>query len=180
MSEQPLRGRFLVATPTLTDDNFAHSVVVVLEHGGEGTVGVIVNRPSDVALAAALPGWQALAAEPTLVFVGGPVQRDAIMGLARTYGSGESELEIMPGLGIVDLGEDPTLIEAPLAGVRVFAGYAGWSAGQLESEIAAGGWFVVDGRPDDVFSDDPDTLWERVLRRQGGVFRTIPADPTEN
>lgn len=178
MTEQ-LRGRFLVATPALTDDNFDHTVVLVLEHTGEGTIGVVVNRPSEVEVTAALPEWQTLAAEPARVFAGGPVQQDALIALGRTYG-GEGEGHVLGGVRIVDLRTDPTLVEAPLAGVRVFAGYAGWGAGQLSGEIAAGGWFVVDARADDIFSTDPDTLWQRVLRRQGGVFRTIPADPTAN
>lgn len=180
MNEQSLRGRLVVATPALADGNFAHAVVLMLEHNAEGAVGVILNRPSDTALSDTLPDWAALAADPPVVFVGGPVQPEAIIAVARTFGPTEDVQAVLPGVGVVDLSGDPTLIGAAIAGVRVFAGYAGWGSGQLEGEIAAGGWFTVDARPEDVFADEPGGVWRRVLRRQGGVFTTIPADPTEN
>ena len=180
MADQSLSGQLIVATPALTDGNFAHTVVLVLEHNPDGAVGVVVNRPSDAALATALPSWAALAAEPDVVFVGGPVQPQAIIALARTYGPTEGVQPILPGVGVVDVSGDPTLVGTVIAGVRVFAGYAGWGGGQLEEEVAGGGWFVVDARPEDVFTDEPGSLWRRVLRRQGGVFTTIPPDPTAN
>lgn len=180
MSTEPLTGRLIVATPALTDGNFAHAVVLVLEHSAEGAVGLVVNRPTEATLTEALPGWVALAADPGVLFVGGPVQREAIIALARTYGPTEGVQQIVSGVGVVDVSADPTLVGAAIAGVRVFAGYAGWSGGQLESEIAVGSWFVVDARPEDVFTDEPEALWRHVLRRQGGVFTTIPTDPTAN
>lgn len=179
MSDE-LTGRLVVATPALTDGNFAHAVVLVVEHNDDGAAGVVVNHPSDATVTATLPGWASLAAEPGVLFVGGPVQREAIIALARTYGPTDGVQPILPGVGVVDVSADPTLVGAVIAGVRVFAGYAGWSGGQLESEIAVGSWFVVDARPEDVFTDEPDALWRRVLRRQGGVFTTIPPDPTAN
>ncbi|HVL98154.1 MAG TPA: YqgE/AlgH family protein [Egibacteraceae bacterium] len=182
MSTAFLTGRFVVATPALTDGNFAHTVVLLLEHKTDGAVGVVVNRATDAALSVALPRWATLAAEPAVVFAGGPVQPDALIGLARTYGppEGDGLAAIFPGVGVVDLSADPTLLGAAIAGVRVFAGYAGWGGGQLETEIAAGSWFVVDARAEDVFTEAPGALWRGVLRRQGGVFTTIPADPTAN
>lgn len=179
MSED-LTGRLIVATPALADGNFAHAVVLVVEHDADGTAGVVVNRPSDAAVTATLPRWASLAAEPGVLFVGGPVQREAIIALARTYGPTDGVQPILSGVGVVDVSADPTLLGAVIAGVRVFTGYAGWSGGQLESEIAVGSWFVVDAHPEDVFTDEPEALWRHVLRRQGGVFTTIPTDPTIN
>lgn len=180
MSEDSLRGRLVVATPALTDGNFAHAVVLLLEHSDEGALGLIVNHPSDAALHDAVPEWAPLAAEPAVVFVGGPVQPEAVIALARTYGPAEAVQTVLPGVGVVDMSTDPTQVGTAIAGVRLFAGYAGWGAGQLESELATGSWFVVDARPEDVFADEPEAVWSRVLRRQGGVFTTIPADPTAN
>lgn len=180
MSEHSLAGRLVVATPALADSNFSHAVVLLLEHTAEGAVGVIINRPSETPLQTAVPDWQSLAAEPAVLFLGGPVQREAVIALARTYGPTEQVQAVLPGVGVVDLGGDPTLVGAAIAGVRVFAGYAGWGPGQLEGEIATGSWFVVGGRPEDVFADDPAGVWQRVLRRQGGVFTTITTDPTAN
>lgn len=180
MTEQPLGGRLVVATPGLTDGNFAHTVVLVLEHHDEGAIGLVLNRPSEAAVADALPDWATLATAPAVVFLGGPVQREAVIGLAHTSASGEDTPQILPGVGVIDLGGDPALLTDRIDDVRIFAGYAGWGGGQLEEEIAAGGWFVLDARVDDVFATYPDELWRRVLRRQGGVFTTIPTDPSRN
>ena len=175
-----LRGRLVVATPALGDPNFAHSVVFLLDHTEEGALGVILNRPSTVEVSETLPHWEVLAARPGVVFIGGPVQPEAVVALGR--GGDESD-EVQPvgdGVGIVDLRADPLGLIGELAGLRLFAGYAGWGAGQLEEEITQGGWFVVDALPEDVFGDQPEDLWEEVLARQGGVFRTISQDPTLN
>lgn len=170
----------MVATPALADGNFAHAVVLLLEHNADGAVGLIVNRPSDASLVAALPEWVSLAADPPVAFVGGPVQPDAIIALARTYGPSDGVQPVLPGVGVVDLSADPTELGTAIAGIRMFAGYAGWGGRQLESEIDQGSWFIIDAEAEDVFSDEPGALWRRVLRRQGGVFTTIPADPTAN
>jgi putative transcriptional regulator len=83
-------------------------------------------------------------------------------------------------LGVVDLRADVTLAQGEIAGMRLFAGYAGWEGGQLEDEIAAGAWFVVAPQPDDALTTAPDELWRTVLARQGGLFKTVPLDPSLN
>ncbi len=168
-----LRGRLIVATPSLVDPNFAHTVVFVLDHTDEGAVGVVLNRPSNVQIASALPGWERLAVSPPMVFVGGPVQPTGVICLALSAGSIET----------VDPTVAPEEISAPVDQVRVFAGYAGWGAGQLEAEIAQGAWFVVDGFPEDAMSGAPDHLWRAVLRRQSGrlkLFANYPVDVSMN
>ncbi|MBA2530409.1 MAG: YqgE/AlgH family protein [Euzebyales bacterium] len=169
-------GRLLVATPSLVDPNFAHTVILLLEHGDEGAVGLVVNRPSEVALSTALPQWRGTAVHPPVVFLGGPVQRDAVIALGRVDGPVAGAQPILAGVAVVDLSE----FAAGEADVRVFAGYAGWGAGQLEDEVASGGWFVVDARPPDPFSAQPEGLWAGVLQRQGGLFATVSPDPTMN
>lgn len=180
MSSERHAGRLLVATPDLADPNFTHTVVLVLEHNDEGAFGVVLNRPSDVAVSSALPGWEALAAAPDVVFVGGPVQQDGVVALGRADEAAVFEQQVLPSIGVVDLEQDPVLAAVDLEIVRLFAGYAGWSPGQVEAEITEGGWFVVDADPGDVFSDDPEDLWRAVLQRQGGVFTTVPEDPSLN
>ena len=173
-----LRGRLLVATPTLSDPNFAHSVVLVLDHDDEGSLGVVLNRPTQVEVGAVLPRWRGLAASPEQVFIGGPVQPDGVLALADGRGDGDALTLVRDGVGVLDLDADPDTLA--LRRVRVFAGYAGWGGGQLEAEIERGDWFLVDARAEDVFSAAPDALWGDVLHRQGGTFRTIPPDPTLN
>lgn len=182
---EPLKGRLLVATPSLNDPNFARTVVLSLEHADDGAVGVVLNRPSATDLADPLPGWQRLATDPRVVFVGGPVSPDAAICLARSWPDElvEAYQPLIGSLGTVDLSADPDDVAGALAAIRVFVGYAGWGPGQVEDEIESGAWFVVDAHPDDALSPDPDLLWETVLRRQHGtlaMFANFPTNPSMN
>ena len=180
MSGDTLRGRLVVATPALGDSNFSHTVVFMLDHGDDGALGVVLNRPSDIEVSSALPQWEVLTASPRLLFVGGPVQPEAVVALGKV---GDEIADVQPvggGVGLVDLRTDPLALIGQVGGLRLFAGYAGWGPGQLEDEIAEGGWFVVDAHAEDVFGDHPDDLWLEVLARQGGMFHTISHDPSQN
>lgn len=174
-----LQGRLLVATPELADPNFALTVVLIIDHTDEGAVGVVLNRPSDLEVEEAVPEWAGLAADPPVVFVGGPVRPNALIGVARAdTPPPDGWEEVLPGLGVINLGDhEPDRVEGAL---RVFAGYAGWGGEQLEGEIAEGAWFVVDAEVDDVFATDLANLWTVVLRRQGGIFTTVTTEPSLN
>jgi putative transcriptional regulator len=178
-------GRLLVASPALADGNFDRAVVFVLDHDEEGALGVILNRASAVTVGETLMGWNELAAEPPVLFGGGPVEPTAIVALGRatTSVAPDGWTPIIDRIRLVDLDDDPALAAADLERVRVFAGYAGWAPGQLEEEIEQGAWFPVDAEPTDVFTDDPESLWHEVLRRQPGELRllsTFPDDPSMN
>jgi putative transcriptional regulator len=181
---ESLRGRLLVATPPLVDPNFDRSVVLVLEHGEEGALGIILNRPTDASLASVLPEWHPLASAPGVVFSGGPVATEAVIALAR--GGNESAagwVSVLGEIGTVDVGGDPVDLDFPLRALRIFVGYAGWGPAQLEAEIEQDAWFVVPTRETDPFSTDPEHLWRDVLRRQRGriaMFANHPDDPTVN
>ena len=149
-----LAGKLLVALPVLRDGIFDRSVVLLLDHDEGGAVGVVLNRPTTTHLGDPLPTWEPLAAEPAVVFVGGPVQPELAIAIGR---DGDT-------IDTVDLDSDPAL--ATVGIVRVFAGYAGWSAGQLEDELAQQAWVVVDSEPGDAFRADADDLWHTVLARQ--------------
>jgi putative transcriptional regulator len=175
-----LKGKLLVATPRLTDPNFFRTVVLLLEHGEEGALGVVLNRPSRTALAEPLPQWEELAAQPAVVFVGGPVAPDAAICLARvTTDPSAGFRPVLDRVGTFDLERDPALAATEVEGLRVFAGYAGWAPGQLEAEIAARGWFVLDALPDDALSPHPAELWSAVLRRQRLPLRMLAAYPLD-
>lgn len=181
-----LLGRLLVAAPVMVDPNFDHTVVLVLEHSHEGALGVVLNRPTEADVFSVLPRWESLVAEPTVIFEGGPVSPTAAICLARA-GDAWTEREgwkpLFGGLGTVDLELAPDEVGAPVEKVRVFAGYAGWGPGQLDDEVEEGAWFVLDALPADALSAEPVTLWEAVLRRQGGplaLVATFPADPSLN
>jgi putative transcriptional regulator len=185
MSSGSLRGRLLVAMPVLQDPNFDRTVTLLLEHTEEGALGLVLNRPSDTELDDPLPEWGPLAAEPPVVFVGGPVALDGAIGLARAADPVPSEgwAPLFDDLGTVDLRRSPEEIEAPLERLRVFLGHAGWGPGQLEGELAEEAWAVVDALPDDPLSEDPFGMWRRVLRRQSGRLAWLanhPPDPSLN
>ena len=198
MPERPRRGRLLVATPAIGDPNFERTVVFVLEHDDGGTLGLVLNRPSDLAVHDPLPAWDPLAAVPPVVFVGGPVEQGAaIVGLARRApgalpgaghpgghpsGEGPGFRLVWGSIGTLDLSLDPDELPG-VEEVRVFAGYASWGPGQLDQELAVDAWFVVDAEAGDVLAADPDTLWSSVLRRQGGDLALVSycgPDPSRN
>lgn len=185
MPADNLTGRLLLATPALTDANFERTVVLVLAHDGAGALGLVLNRPTEVRVADVLDGWAPLAADPAVVFEGGPVQPEAAICLAWRSASG-SPTAFKPvdrRLGTVDLSVDPLQMVGELERMRIFAGYAGWGAGQLEGEVSAGAWLVFEALPDDAFAPRPENLWSTVLRRQGGMLAALaqyPADPALN
>lgn len=178
-------GRLLVATPVIGDPNFERTVVLLLEHGDDGAFGLVLNRPSDLDLLDLLPEWSGVATSPRVVFVGGPVEPQQAISLARAdpARTGPAWRPLVGDIGTLDLDRTPAEVGPGLVELRVFAGYAGWGAGQLEGEIAAGAWFVVDAEPADVFAKHPDELWSQVLGRQEGVtawFARYPDDPSSN
>jgi putative transcriptional regulator len=219
----PLRGRLLVASPRLGDPNFDRAVVVVLDHTPDGALGVILNRPTHAPVGEILDPWVALAERtpPSVVFAGGPVAHNAVIGLARRNDAAADPLStavgsddgsattgpddrstprdqddapdelvssvpwrpVLGSVGTVDLSVDPVDQPLPLDGVRLFAGYAGWSAGQLDTEMDADAWFAVDAVPGDVFTPRPDELWRDVLKRQHGglaLLASYPPHPSVN
>jgi len=179
-------GMLLVATRALLDPNFAESVVLVLDVDDDGALGVVINRPSGVPVAQVLDGWDAVVDEPDTLFVGGPVSPEGALavGLLRTDADVPDGFRGFAGrLGLVDLDAPVERVNGSLAGMRIFAGYAGWGAGQLEAEIDDGSWHVVPGEGPDVFRVDTTTLWRDVLRRQPGErawSSTQPLDPELN
>ena len=181
-----LSGRLLVASPMLTDDNFRRTVILMLDHGDDGALGLVVNRPMEVDVSTVLPAWQPYTTAPGRLFQGGPVQLDSALGLVAMPGTTSEPVGVrllIGSIGLVDLDAPPEVIVSGLAGLRIFAGYAGWSPGQLEGEIAEGAWYVVDAEPRDAFTDSPEGLWREVLRRQRGklaMVSTYPDDPTQN
>ncbi|TDE11799.1 YqgE/AlgH family protein [Jiangella asiatica] len=180
-----LTGQLLVAAPTLRGSTFDRAVVLMLSHDGDGALGVMVNRPTDVLVGDVLPAWMPVVSEPGVVFQGGPVSLDSALGLVAVHGSDEplGVRRVRGRLGVVDLDTPAEIIEPAVSAMRVFAGYAGWAPDQLEGEIDEGSWFVVDAEPTDAFRTDAEDLWAMVLRRQGGqlaLMASFPADPSLN
>ena len=179
-----LIGRLLVATPAIESGPFCRSVVFVLDHDADGTLGVIVNRPLLADVEDVLPDWAGLVDAPVCLFDGGPVGSDSALAVGLVTGAVPPVgWRPMAGrVGLVDL-DGPVPTGGSLAGLRVFAGYAGWGPGQLDDELDEGAWLVVDADERDLVSPRPESLWRDVLRRQEGDVRfwtTFPDDPSTN
>jgi putative transcriptional regulator len=181
-------GTLLLANTDLHEPTFRRSVIYIVEHNDGGTLGVVLNRPSETAVYNVLPQWAKLAAKPKTMFIGGPVKRDAALCLAvLRVGAVPDDV---PGLrhvagrmAMVDLDADPDSIAPLVEGVRIFAGYSGWTIGQLEGEIERDDWIVLSALPSDVVAEPRADLWGRVLRRQPqplSMLATHPIDVSRN
>jgi putative transcriptional regulator len=171
-----LRGHLLIAAPSLFD-YFRRTVVLVIEHTGDGAMGVVLNRESEAAVAAVVPVLADLARDEDRVRVGGPVSPESVVALGDFEDPDEAGTQVVGTIGVLD----PDRPHTSLRRLRVFAGYAGWAAGQLDAEVEQGAWIVEAAEPDDPFRDDD--LWTAALARKGGtyaVLATMPADPSLN
>ena len=184
-TEPPAAGRLLVAAPELKDPSFAGAVVLLLDHDEDGSLGVIVNRPTAVVVSSVLPAWTPSISPPEVLFEGGPVSRDSALAVARVLGDDDPVgfRRIVDDLGIIDLDTPVDVMVQAIGDLRIFAGYAGWGAGQLAGELDEGSWYVVDALPRDVFGPDVSRLRQAVLRRQPGELAwlsTRPENPSQN
>lgn len=177
-------GSLLVSATDLSEPTFRRSVVYIIEHTVSGSFGVVLNRISDTSVEAMLPQWTPLSAPPKTLFVGGPVHRSSALCLG-TLRVG-AVVDDVPGIRrvdgrvvMIDLDSDPALISRYVEGIRIFAGYAGWSAGQLEGELRNEDWMVVSALPYDVFAPAHIDLWARVLRRQPLPLALLATHPIE-
>ncbi len=176
-----LSGQLLIAGPDLWDPNFRRTVVLIARHDDDGAVGVVLNRTAEATVGDAAPALAELVGPDDPLFLGGPVQPQAAVVLA--------EFEHPENVDVVAFGSIGFLVDEDPGGVggilraRVFAGHAGWGAGQLEAEMEEDSWIAEPALPGDVFTPDPDRLWSHVLRRKGGQYRmlsTMPFDPAMN
>jgi putative transcriptional regulator len=182
----PRPGDLLVASVALADGVFNATVVLVLDADGDGALGVILNEVSPTALESVLPDWVPVVSEPRLLFHGGPVSPNGAICLAKVRTSGEEPpgwRRLFGDVGLLHLDTPVEIVAGAYDDLRIFAGYSGWAAGQLESEIDDGMWHVVGAEPGDVFGAEPLDLWRVVLRRQRGplaLFSTWVEDPSQN
>ena len=176
---ESLRGKLLLASPTLLDPNFARTVVLIAEHTDEGAMGLVLNRPAETLVADAVPDLSELADSGAPVYVGGPVASDSVIVLAEFDEPALAGVLLDEDLGFVGSGSDDLGDVADgVRRARVFAGHSGWGPGQLEAEV-----LVEPPRREEIFSDDPDSLWAAVLRRKGreyALLATMPPDPSVN
>ena len=179
---ESLRGRLLISSGGLFDPSFRHTVVLVGEHNPDGALGVVLNRALDVTAQEAVPALSALVPAGEPLFQGGPVQPASPVLLAELSHPELADILIFGNVGFL-VGEVPADVQPGILRARVYAGYSGWAPGQLEAEMAADSWIIEPAREEDVFTDEPDLLWSRVLERKGPEYRRLsrmPYDPSMN
>jgi putative transcriptional regulator len=177
MAQSPEMGRLLVASPSLEDPNFSETVLLILYHDQDGSLAIAINRPTWVAPAEAFPDMAPLAEFAGPIYFGGPVAPTQVIVV---FDSGGREPENSRRIiGNIYVTTDPAMI-ASLAEnddgsgrIRIFAGHAAWGPGQLEDEIDAEGWHLVDSSADQIFTADPATLWQRLPALTGGVTASL-------
>ncbi|RKZ36177.1 MAG: hypothetical protein DRQ37_04700 [Gammaproteobacteria bacterium] len=165
------KGVFLVARRGLPDPNFNKTVILLIRHGEQGAMGVVVNRPAPVMLSRILPMMEELKDRYDPVFVGGPVSRNQIVLLLRAEEPMAASQHVVDDIyfsnsvGVLRALASP---EGPDRIFRAFAGYAGWAPSQLESEILRGDWHLFPGDSTTVFDSAPQNIWPGLIRRSGG------------
>jgi putative transcriptional regulator len=178
-----IRGKFLIAGKHLRDNNFFKSIVLMLEHNDEGAMGLVINRPLDVSLSEALSKHFDFPASDHYLYDGGPVEQNALLILHNSTDHDQEHVAVVPG---VFVGTSPDIFERVVQSIseddasfrfRIFAGYSGWSAGQLESEMARGDWYAVKAKSQHVFGDDPYEVWEDVMQSFYESHRILPNQP---
>jgi len=160
--EAPDTGKFLVATEEVQGPSFEQTVILLLHYDENGAMGLVINRPAGASPAEAVPDLKGLARYRGELYYGGPVRLHTMRTLLRTDSPPEDALQIVDAVYLTDVDEEMLLTATSDAVIRFYAGYAGWSAGQLEYEIRRGSWDVIRATADQVFSDDPESMWGRL------------------
>jgi len=161
---RPAKGKLLVATELVGGDFFNQTVVLLLHYDADGAMGIVVNRPTEIEPQELLDDIEPIAGYSDPIYWGGPVQMNSLRALLRTD-SPPSGAEAIVG-SVHQVRIDDALKGAPTdpASLRLFIGYAGWAAGQLDREMVRGSWQVVPASDELVFAEDPHTLWKRLTR----------------
>jgi putative transcriptional regulator len=184
MSENPAKGKILISEPFLNDPNFKRTIILLSEHSEEGSVGFVLNKPTDFRIHEVIEDFPEFDA---IVYYGGPVQLNTLQFIYKGDGIIDGSLEITPDLywgGSFDILK--TLIAAKAVDpkdFRFFLGYSGWVDGQIDDEIKMNSWIVADTTIENIFSDEPDKLWRETLRSMGkkyALLASFPENPSVN
>jgi putative transcriptional regulator len=178
---ETLNGQLLIAGPDLWDPNFRRTVILIARHDEDGAVGVVLNRQAGAAVSDAAPPLAPLVGPDEPLFLGGPVQPEGAVVLAEFEHPENVDVIAFGSIGFL-VDESPEAVGG-IRRARVFAGHAGWGAGQLEGEMEEESWIVEPALAEDVFTPDPEHLWSQVVRRKGREYQmlsTMPIDPALN
>jgi putative transcriptional regulator len=177
--QRPAKGAVLIAAESLVDPNFARTVVLLLAYGEQGAMGVIINRRTELSLAALLPDLSRAEERVPRLYLGGPVSREQVLLLIAAPEPPEHSQQVLGG---VYASSSMVTLEQLIAGrlgeeeAHAYVGYAGWAAGQLDTELARGDWHLAPGLPEHVFAAEPGRLWQQLIRKTRGRWVRSSAD----
>lgn len=169
-AKQLAAGKILVARRGLLDPNFAKTVVLLVQHDGDGTMGVIINRPTKVTLSRFAEQFQGIKGRTDLVYLGGPVETTSVMALVRSKSKPDDSKRVLADVFMVSTKaalEKVMTETSPPDAFRLYVGYAGWDADQLEWELGLDAWDVVPADAAIIFDPHPETLWPRLAEQEG-------------
>jgi len=184
MSENPAKGKVLISEPFLNDPNFKRTIILLTEHGEEGSIGFVLNKPTDYRIHEVIEEFPEF---DSVVYYGGPVQLNTLQFIYKGENVIDGSIEIMPGLywgGSFDILK--TLISSGAVSprdFRFFLGYSGWIDGQINDELAINSWIVANSSIENIFSDEPDKLWRETLKGMGkkfAILASFPENPSVN
>ncbi|QDZ43646.1 YqgE/AlgH family protein [Corynebacterium sp. sy039] len=184
----PAPGMLLLASPGLASDDFARSVILLLEHNEMRSFGVNLVARSDIAIGNVLPEWIDLVAKPKVLYIGGPINQQAVVGVGVTkpdvdIAQHDCLTRLANRLVHIDLHTPPQQLDDLIQEMRMFVGYAEWAPGQLAEEIECGEWYVTPALPSDVTAAGVVDVWGSIMRRQPmplPLFSTYPEEITDN
>jgi len=181
--QAPAPGLFLVSSRNLTDPHFSRTVIYLVAHSDDGSLGLVVNRPSHIRLADAVSDVEHEAGDAHAIYYGGPVKYSMLTMLMRS----EQENSLVQLVADdVYFSHDRRVLDRLLAerkpadALRFYMGHAGWVPGQLQQEIERGNWYVVDADPATIFSTRPESLWTRLIEKldPGGLYVELEGVPS--
>lgn len=179
---ESLKGQLLISSGGLYDPNFRHTVVLVGEHNADGALGLVLNRPLDIAVVDAVPVLGDFVAPGDVLYQGGPVQPTGPVMLVELDDPDLADIPVFGSVGFL-IGEIDDDIRPHIRRARIYVGYSGWAPGQLEAEMIEDSWIIDPAREEDVFTETPELLWSRVLQRKGPDYHRMskmPYDPSMN
>ncbi len=173
--DRPDKGVFLVASEDMVDSWFRQSVVFLVTHGEEGTLGLIINRPTRVAMSEVLPELRGTGVNQHRLFWGGPVAMERALFLTRSrirLGQAEHIIDDIYASADRDMLQEMLDSDKANDQLRLYVGHAGWAPGQLDAEIAEGAWYLFKANAATVFHDKPETIWREFIgsRSRGRIM----------
>lgn len=160
--EDPARGKLLVATDLVGGPAFEETVVLILRYDSSGSLGLVVNRPTEIGLDEALPEYGQFENYDGMLYFGGPVQLHTLRVLLNTSSPPADAVNIFGSVHLAPIAEELFEQRSDARVLRLYIGYAGWAPGQLEQELAEGSWRIIPATEGLVFSDDPATIWREL------------------